>query len=693
MIEERSKALALAWLLGLLYFAAVPVAAYLTPAHIELWRGIWWRWLYFLGLGIWDGAGVQVLTAANRAALGWLGVAIVAPLVAVVWVRGLFPWRLGAYGGMIAGWARLADLRPLSWRYGIKLKRRPEGGIVVGKFRGRYVVVTGPYWVMLFGPAGEGKTAGCIVPSVAASDGRSLVVNDPSGEICRITRGRRLRQGRVVRLEWMSDDSDGFNPLDLRILPADTAGRGDHCDKVAETLIPSNGKNEFYSNSGRLALAAGMLFCVYAAEERGESTNIGAVSEWFARLGQKVSEEGETEDYDSVRTRLLECAQEAEAKGWPARIAEGLLELGNMVPETRSNVTATIAAELKLWKNERVRAATSRCDFLPDDLRGVDGRPITVYLVTPPAQQERLGKINGLLVELCYDALTRREPRKGSWLARLVGRVAGRPARGADLWVTFVLDELKFFPKLKAVEDGPSILRKYLVNGIIGFQDRGQIEGVYGRHALSGFDQNVVARVLFTLGHLETAEWAERLIGKRWALRRQGRSSQWDATNVAAPRVTNNKSMEGVSLISAQEVMSLQAGQQLVIFRSAPHRPVLARSPYWFRDRAVKRRLPGAPVPAKTAPVPVPLAAAAGGDAAPERPAAVAEPQAAEPVSAAAAAPADAPPAAPVKRARRVDPDSWVPPDEEPDPKPAKKKPATKTAGPKGGARRKAKAE
>src|SRR3546814_8984692 len=69
----------------------------------------------------------------------------------------------------------------------------------------------------------------------------------------------------------------------------------------------------------------------------------------------------------------------ADIEGYPSRIGIGLRQLAMMDFKTRSNVIATVNAALKIFSNENVASVTSRTDFTLGDLRGIAGKPVTVY--------------------------------------------------------------------------------------------------------------------------------------------------------------------------------------------------------------------------------------------------------------------------------------------------------------------------
>ncbi|MEQ9608292.1 MAG: type IV secretory system conjugative DNA transfer family protein, partial [Kiloniellaceae bacterium] len=367
------------------------------------WR--WWAWLldYYQATG---SAPLPVLIAGA-------GIVVAAVLLVV-----LCPWEVRETRYGKARWAKPADVGRF------KPSIRDRQGVVLGRFGGNILMADAPLSGLVSAPAGTGKTAGVIVPSILMSEGVSLIVNDPKGEAFEITAGFRAKLGPVFRVEWnrVGGSPSCFNPLDLGSLPADGAGRGDVIDRMAAILVEGD-ERVFWVSSGRLSLGAWLLYHVFEAEARGAVPTLAGALHALMSLG-RVDEEEDEDGSDAIAVELERCAAVSEANGWPFRITSALRALANYDYRTRANILGTVYAAMRVFLNDNVAEATSRSDFTLADLRGIDGKPVTVYVVVPAFDQEAFGKVTALFVESATRFLTQRVPGK------------------EELQVRFILDEV-----------------------------------------------------------------------------------------------------------------------------------------------------------------------------------------------------------------------------------------------------------
>lgn len=566
MVDEKLKLTTLLMLLYLTAFISY-VWGLWAVYGISFVDRQWWAWGFAV---VQTGFRQKVEIEIFSALVGGLLAALLAPL----WISSFLPWRLTAWGACKSAWANWADIWWLGRRYGVRIGRLRPGKVLGRDKSGRWVVITSPLYVLCFGPAGEGKTAGVLIPSCLNLPGHSLIVNDPAGEIAKATAGERSRHGRIIRLAWGSPESDGFNPLSRVNMPVDPVAAGDYFDTLAGILVPkpsgnSSAASDFFVNSARSTLSACMAYHYYGRASVDQDTSIGDVISWLSLLGK----DGDPEDMDPVGTDLVAAVATAEHHHMPRRIIEEMNAFALMNRKTRGDMISTLLKDqLALWQNDYVRKATSHNTFSLEEITNPAGKPITIYLIVPTADQERFGKATGLFLEAFY-----------TFVARSAVDVPRRR-------VTLILDELKFIPPLRIVKDGPSILRKFKVDGILGFQDLSQVTDVYDEATLSGFQQNVVATVVFTLGHLQTAEWLSKVVGNHWARKRQTQSGTLSPAQNVIGSVSSSHSEEAVPLLTPQDAMSLESGRHIVLFRSKPHRPLYARTPFYFKTRPFKGR-------------------------------------------------------------------------------------------------------
>lgn len=70
--------------------------------------------------------------------------------------------------------------------------------MVVGKYKGRLLMLKETLSTLCCAPPGTGKTVGVVIPTIFNSHGLSIVVNDPKPELCYSTTGARAKDGPVL---------------------------------------------------------------------------------------------------------------------------------------------------------------------------------------------------------------------------------------------------------------------------------------------------------------------------------------------------------------------------------------------------------------------------------------------------------------------------------------------------------------
>src|SRR5579885_3586699 len=128
-------------------------------------------------------------------------------------------WRPSGTAHGTARWANMDDLR----RAGML---RNGDGLILGWTRTRQLVRWNPVHLLICSPAGGGKTVSFSTVWCMTKRHGSMVINDPKGELYRLTAHIRRAMGhKVIRLDPFGvcgNDSDTFNPLD-------TIGDGEGC--------------------------------------------------------------------------------------------------------------------------------------------------------------------------------------------------------------------------------------------------------------------------------------------------------------------------------------------------------------------------------------------------------------------------------------------------------------------------------
>lgn len=495
-------------------------------------------------------------------AIAWLTAGVAAVLTLQILPMG------GDYGQ--ARWAKIRDLR--------KMDLRGSYGFVLGLLR--WVVLrTANLSVVVLGPAGTGKTSCVIVPSILSLGKRmSAMVHDTKGELATMTAGARGQLGKVfvVNMAGGSENSACWNPIACSELPKDGAARGDLVDRYWGIILPAArvGQEDFFERVGRLLGAAATLYQIYDHESRKQDTSFGKVLKWLSSLRIEAEEDQEGE-VDEVRAALEEAAFHAEDMRWPSRIADGLRQIAQFDYRTRSNILGTVFAYMSPWLNDNISECTARCDFHLADYHGVgpQRRPITTYWKAPPFDADLYGKIAGMHAEALVRYLTAREPDR------------------KQLQVAMVLDEAKFLPRLRAIEDGPAIIRGFGVRMLVAFQDLAQARVVYGHDQVDAMWTNYGFRVVFAQNNLNTAKFISESIGQKTRIR-----LSWNRqVGLGRSGGSEGEAYEGVPLIRPQEIMSMPKGRVIVGAQYHQQTPIRAKAAHFSKLRL--RRLVNMPLP------------------------------------------------------------------------------------------------
>lgn len=132
--------------------------------------------------------------------------------------------------------------------------------LMLGMFEGKKIKLPETKSVFCIGCPGSGKTMGVVVPAILELNNASLIINDPKGELARLTSGHRANQGPVFMMNWagVDDKANGikwpsWNPIGPGNLPDLHNGRESYIDDLIQYLIPDGpqGTDPYWVKSGR----------------------------------------------------------------------------------------------------------------------------------------------------------------------------------------------------------------------------------------------------------------------------------------------------------------------------------------------------------------------------------------------------------------------------------------------------------
>lgn len=334
----------------------------------------------------------------------------------------------------------------------------------------------------------------------------------------------------------------------------------------------------------------------------GREACIAMIMEWLTeaqiKQGQEIKRRLAEGDQmaamaDPMRDLLDSAIEEARKYGYAQRAYTELSTLSNMPDKERGSVMSTAFAGIGVFKNSAVVSRTSFSDLQFKDLRGMkdpitgEWKPISVYLSINQVDARALGVISGIFIELMSSYLISNPP---NYVNATDGKMGPFPT-------LFVLDEFPQMPKLKAVIDGPAVGRGQKVSYLLIGQDLGQISGKYGKDDLETVISTTACKVILSQNNEQTAQRFSKMVGNK-TVQTSSYSKQEGFSKQANPFSKNvSYQLQGVSVITTSQLLSLPMLKQVVLYQSYIDRPIIADSPRYYLDPKMRAlsKLPPAP--------------------------------------------------------------------------------------------------
>ncbi len=398
--------------------------------------------------------------------------------------------RLGV--GAEARLATARDLRPL-----IVSRPRP-GRFVLGRFGRRLLAAENPgrsqrrkRWqgdlgsIALIGPSRSGKTR--CAQSAIRTWGHPAILSSVKTDLLAATIDERQRLGEVKVF-----DPTGVTGVEsAHWTPLRAAQSLQGATATAKALVDAAPRGERSGDSHWLKQAEILLTSLLWLAANKEKGTISDVVDWVLGLDRP------TEQSSGTVAPLLRAMVESEDKNLgraAARVQRWMKGLWELDPRTSSSVYATARTAIWPWADPDVAAVSERCDIdLAWLLRGTN----TVYLATPPADQDRLAPVlGGLIADLVNQAFER----------------SSRMRTRLDPTLLLVLDEAANTP-LRKLPEWASTVAGIGIQLVTVWQSKSQLEAIYGSHA-DTILTNHLTKLFFT-GMSDTAglDYVGRLTG------------------------------------------------------------------------------------------------------------------------------------------------------------------------------------
>ncbi|QDQ29338.1 conjugal transfer protein TraG [Chitinimonas arctica] len=426
-------------------------------------------------------------------------------------------------------------------------------GVYVGAWKDpnsgqtNYLRHDGPEHVMAFAPTRSGKGVGLVLPTLLSWP-HSVLVYDIKGENWALTAGWRKTEANNKVLKFEPTAMDGssicFNPLaEVRIgTDREVADVQNIMTMVADP--EGKGLQDHWQKTSWALLVGIVLHVLYAEEDKTLTGVVGFLSNPSRDTKEMLNYMlCSYHDMDDVRNWVDEQGNKTYTHPVVASVARDML---NKAEEEMSSVLSTAVSFLTLYRDPIVARNTSRSEFRISDLMN-DEQPVSLYLVVPPSDKDRLKPLIRLMITQIVRGLTESMEFKD-----------GRSVAGYKHRLLLLLDEFPSLGKLDIFEESLAFIAGYGLKAYLIIQDISQLWTAYGKD--ESIFSNCHVRIAYAPNKIETAELLSKMCGTATIVKQSNSYSGKKYGSLSD--VSSSVSETERPLLTADEVMRLPAARK-----------------------------------------------------------------------------------------------------------------------------------
>lgn len=473
-------------------------------------------------------------------------------------VAGLTARRRELHGS--ARWANAAEINKAGLLKG-------EPGILLGRYRDRWMTLPGQQSVLLSAPTRSGKGVGIVIPNLLTWPD-SVVVVDIKGENYARTAGFRAKSGQQVFV-WAPFDpqqrSHRWNPLaHVRTEPEHVVG---DVLAISQVLYPSDGvqgdTSRFFNGQARnLFLGLAML--------------VIETPEWPRTISEMLRQS--SGQGRPAKDHLQDVITKRHKAGRPlsGRCVEALSRFLSTSDGTLTSILATFNEPLTVFAEPLVDAVTAGSDFAMRDLRR---NAMSVYVVIPPKRLADASVLLNLFFALAIALNTDERPED-----------APNELKRQCL---FVLDEMTAMGRISVLASAIGYLAGYNLRVLTVIQSLSQLERCYGKEDARTYRTNCAAQIMYAPREQADANEYSEALGT-FTEKSESRGRSFSLSGKGGSSRSVNVSDQRRSLLLPQEFKELGTEREVVMLENC--KPILADKIRYYADELLAPRECKAPV-------------------------------------------------------------------------------------------------
>lgn len=447
--------------------------------------------------------------------------------------------------------------------------------------------------VLVCAPTRSGKGVGIIIPTLLTWE-ESVVVTDIKGENWALTSAWRKNhlKNKVLKFDPTSESSSKYNPFDeVRIR---TKYEVRDIQNIVKILIDPTGKGSEGNNAHWINNAAALLTgVVLHLKYIDEHANMYDVLSFLYgdRSVESLAENEDEDDYSEATLTLQDRMQQLILEDYPhdpsgqlfARIY-GEKMSGKMHPLVKQyfqamvdkpdkefgSILSTLDTVLNTYRDPIIAENMRRSDFKMTELMDYDD-PVSLYLVFPPSDIDRVKPLFRVIIEMLYRRNT--EPMEFK-----DGQKVDKKHR-----MLMLLDEFPALGKLETFEAAMAYIAGYGIKAMIITQDINQVEKLYTTS--NSIISNCQVQVYHTPTDNKTPEFISKKLGNQ-TIQVKSTSINGGIINLGGRSYTLSETAR--PLMTPDEVNTMDKNKELIFISGVA--PILANKlryyeiPY-FNDR------------------------------------------------------------------------------------------------------------
>jgi type IV secretion system protein VirD4 len=474
------------------------------------------------------------------------------------------PKRRSLHGD--ARWAKARHIR----RAGLM----SDHGIILGRYKKRYLMLPGQTGVILAAPPRSGKGVSCVVPNLLNWPG-SVLVLDIKKENWTLTAGYRSLFSEVYLFDPFSADgrTSRWNPFTY--VSDNPHLRIDDVQRIATMLCQeAPGADPFWVKSARSLFVGIALYLFerrdYERAYNNDPAHQDPMPEVPVTIGE-VLRQGMASDEEGFSKHWKRIIEGWAAIGKPLspQCVSLIMDVVDLATQTASSVRKTFTSQLDLWLNPLLDMATAESDF---DLRDFRKRKIGVFLGIQPRDFERLQVVMNVFFQQAIGEQTAELPENNPLLKHQL---------------LVLLDECTAVGRIPILLNSIAFIPGYNVRTLMVIQTPSQFDEVYGQNGRKIILKTLAARIIFPPNDMEDARNISEELGYTTVKSRSrtvpgvmGGGKRSPSTNVSDQRR---------ALMLPQEIKEMPADRQLLFVEHLL--PVKCHKIKYFDDPIFRKRL------------------------------------------------------------------------------------------------------